>query len=358
MKISRYLFLSSWLALSTGRLVAEVGAVPHPSVPLDADQTIVWSPLFQATWDQIKQETGKFISVSPENPMISKLEAFQWDAAKTMPEGAWKTWSGPATEAFLARVNPEAATMTGDPAGPFKLDGILPQGVVAFGLLDHEVEFTRELSRAKSIPMKFKSGGRETEVCFFGTRHDSPAIRVLSWQPAEQSHAVQIRCKNADDSVILFLPPTATDFETASVKVRTWLDRNYKDIPESEVVQYLYHGDQIRIPYLDLKSRAEFTDQLGGLIDFERMKEMRVVQASQLTRFKLHEKGARVRVETTLGVEPFGEPPKPKPRPPRDFIYDRPFFVFLWKKGAAWPYFGAWVGDSTAMEAWTGPVKD
>jgi len=359
MKVSRYLFLSALLSIATGKLAAEISAVPHPAAPIDAKGTVVWSPLFQATWDQIKTETGPLLSVSPENDMISRLEAFRWEASATMPDGAWKTWSGPATPEFLATVNREAAALAGDPEGPFRMDDDPPPGrLMAFGLLDHEVEFFRELARAKSIPLKFTAEGKETEVCFFGARDGHPAIRVLSWQPGERSHAVQIRCKDSDDSVILYLPAGTSNFEAASLKVRAMLERKEADIPESEVIQYLYKGDQIRIPYLTLESKAEFKDQLEGLIDFERMKAMTIIQASQLTRFKLHEKGARVRSETTIGMAPLGGPPKPKPRPPRAFLYDRPFFVFMWKKGADWPYFGAWVGDSSAMEKWTGPAKD
>jgi len=49
------------------------------------------------------------------------------------------------------------------------------------------------------------------------------------------------------------------------------------------------------------------------------------------------------------GSDPFAEP---QPRGhPRQFIYDHPFFVFLWRDGAAWPYFGAWIGDASALKA-------
>jgi len=72
-----------------------------------------------------------------------------------------------------------------------------------------------------------------------------------------------------------------------------------------------------------------------------------VCRAEQVTSFELFEKGARVRVQTSFGAEPFGS--SPPPPPPRDFIFDRPFFVFLWRDGAEWPYFGAWIGDASAL---------
>ncbi len=38
------------------------------------------------------------------------------------------------------------------------------------------------------------------------------------------------------------------------------------------------------------------------------------------------------------------------PMVPRHFIYGRPFFAFLWRDGAEWPYFGVWNGNDTALE--------
>jgi hypothetical protein len=68
-----------------------------------------------------------------------------------------------------------------------------------------------------------------------------------------------------------------------------------------------------------------------------------------VTRFELFEKGASVRVEASIEEDPFGGYSGPT-TVPRRFIYDRPFFVFLWRDGAEWPYFGVWIGDATALQ--------
>ncbi len=70
----------------------------------------------------------------------------------------------------------------------------------------------------------------------------------------------------------------------------------------------------------------------------------------QRTRFKLHEKGAEVRVEAINRAEPYAGEIKMPPMVPRHFIYGRPFFAFLWRDGAEWPYFGVWNGNDTALE--------
>lgn len=328
---------------------AEILAVPHPASPLDHERTVIWSPLFQATWDKLTQETGPLIQVTPPNPLISQLADFKWEAEKTMPDGSWKTWSGPTQPDFVDAVNKEAAAITKEPEGPFKLLAQRPLGVVAFGLLDREVEFEKELYRSKTVPLAFKTGDKETQIAFFGTKGSTGFVEVLSWQPEQKSHAVRIRCKDPADSVVLWLPPAKTHFDAACLQLKDWISGYSGD--------HLTGLDQLRIPYVELSAESRFAPEMQGTIDFERKKAMLIVQADQLTRFKLHEKGARVRSEVTISADPFGPAPKPPaPPPPRDFIYDRPFFVFLWKKDAAWPYFGAWVGDTEAMEQWKTPA--
>jgi hypothetical protein len=74
------------------------------------------------------------------------------------------------------------------------------------------------------------------------------------------------------------------------------------------------------------------------------------MRAEQKTKFALSEKGAEARVEVSIEAGPFGPAPEPPPVTPRKFIYDRPFFIFLWRDKAEWPYIGVWVGDTTALQ--------
>src|SRR5690606_15338128 len=140
-----------------------------------------------------------------------------------------------------------------------------------------------------------------------------------------------LMCREADDTVILYLPPYPQDFSTACLWVRTWAaEKTEVDQVDFWNDPSLHEGDEIRIPYLDLGATTNFRDLLDSWIHFKRQPPRKVVAALQTTDFSLHEKGASVRSETTLFAAPFGpEPPKPRPR---KFIYDRPFFVFLWRE--------------------------
>ena len=107
------------------------------------------------------------------------------------------------------------------------------------------------------------------------------------------------------------------------------------------------------MPHLKLEAIADFTPELQGARTFKDIDvPWQITKAEQRTRFELHEKGARVEVRVEGGDDPFGGPPEPPRLVPRRFVYDRPFFVFLWRDQAEWPYFAAWIGDASTMDLW------
>lgn len=358
MKHLTFLLVSGFIvSLSQAAIVT----LPHPDEKLPAESTVVWSPLFQATWDTMNRNLGGPPErVEPPNPLMAKLDATKWKPKAVMPEGSWKTWGGSGTQAFLDQVNREAMELTGDKKGPFALPENLPHdSIVCYGILDRKVEFVKPFYRAKKTPMDFKFGKEAMPVRYFGAPAElvdefRESVRILSWRPSERSHAIQVTCKQQGESLVLYLPGKAQDFSTACRWLHKW---RTEDMP---VATFTLHGatndpfphenDLIQIPYVALDVREGFVNRLRGLRYHAGHKNpMKITAAEQHTRFKLDEKGADVRVEAMVAA-PFGADPDAPVRIPRHFIYDRPFFALLWRDGAEWPYFGVWLGDDTALE--------
>ncbi|QTN30950.1 hypothetical protein HZ994_00940 [Akkermansiaceae bacterium] len=344
------------LLVSLHPIRAEVLTAAHPSDELAVGKTVVWSPLFQATWDAMNAELGgKPLDVDPPNELMTRLDSFQWQPDKVMPEGAWKVWAGKATKGFLETVNREAAAITGEAQGPFRLLEEVPGGLACFGLLDREVEFQTAFFRSRTVPMRF--GTKKTEVSYFGTNGRlsggyGESVKVLAFRPVDGSHALEVSCKHGDDQVVFYRPPVVQDFSTACKWLRKW-KKDYvanEELPGGWADRVLHEGDVVQVPYVSL----DVTEDMAGRLQSRRSyggegDPWTIRRAEQVTRFELYEKGARVRVETSIEVDPFGGNSAPKPVP-RKFIYDRPFFVFLWREGAEWPYFGAWIGDDSALK--------
>ncbi len=345
--------------LFVGSSHAEVVAVPHPGAEFPSEKTVVWSPLFQATWDAIKEKTGgQPAKIEPPNELMTKLDSFVFDAKSVMPENCWKVWAGPATQDFMTQVNREATAITKEKDGPFTMQGGPSGSIAAFGLLAREVEYERPLYRSKKKAMDFATSAGPIAAQFFGVAGEHSAgfgntIRVLSYEPDGKSHAVELLCENSSESVIFYLPPAAQDFSEACDVIRAWKN-GYKPDPMlggANNDPTLHQNDSLQVPYANLAVTSEFSElytslrhpKSGGM-------PWQIYRAEQVTRFDLDERGAKVRVEASLEAAPFGEPPPPPPMIPRNFIYDRPFFIFLWRDKAEWPYFGAWIGDASALK--------
>jgi beta-galactosidase/beta-glucuronidase len=122
-----------------------------------------------------------------------------------------------------------------------------------------------------------------------------------------------------------------------------------EELPGTWADRVLHEGDVVQVPYLSLDVTEDMAGRLRGWRFYGGEGDPWTIRrAEQVTKFELFEKGARVRVETSIESDPFAGDIGPTPVP-RRFIYDRPFFVFLWRDGAEWPYFGAWIGDASAL---------
>jgi len=74
---------SLFLGLLLATVHADIITLAHPDETLPANNTVVWSPLFQAAWDELNAKCGGAPDrVEPPNPLMQKLDSFQWDAPK------------------------------------------------------------------------------------------------------------------------------------------------------------------------------------------------------------------------------------------------------------------------------------
>ena len=187
---------------------AEIVAVAHPGENLTYDRIVVWTPLFQAAWDDLHRGFGAPVKIDPPNALMDRLDHFTWKADVVMPRDHWKVWAGNATQELIDKANAEAARMTGEKKGPFQIEP-RPDARIALALLDRDLVFKKPLHRSVDAPLVFHSAdGTKPQVRFFGTRRKASdgydgVVRVLAYQAG--SHALQI-ASDADDSAVLYLP--------------------------------------------------------------------------------------------------------------------------------------------------------
>jgi len=347
------LFLFVFTPLTLG----EIETTPTPHVTPENNKTLIWSPLFQATWDAMNSHLGgKPIKITPESEIMTKLDTFKWKPDTVLPTGHWKTWAAEANNEFIKKVNEEASEILGEKGEHFSLNPDRePNSIACFGLLHRNLEFVQPFYRSSKTPMKF--GTKDDKVRFFGSTKETSeefahSVKVLAYRPIDKSHAIEISCKDTDEKVIVYLPAKPQEIATACQWIRDWRknDQTSGGLPGNWDDRQIHKGDEIRIPYITLATKSDLTNQLDSFRIYKNnpLISWEISKATQFTLFKLHDKGASVTVQAEIDVEPFGA--APPPTYPRTFFYNRPFYIFLWRDQAEWPYLAVWVADSSLME--------
>lgn len=318
--------------------------------------TQVWSPLFQATWDKFNtRRQGKLIKVEPKNDIMSAMDRFTWNETEVMPTGGYAVFAGPSTAEFATEVRNKVLKQ-------FRYHMTIGQppendrGETLYGVLVRDLNFKQQFYRSRKHPMDFKdSAGKTHQVSFFGTAGKlsndyGSNVRVLSYDQQKQSFILSVTTDKTGERLIIYRPENPISFNTAFAHINKARKSPLNGATGSLTDGFLHKYDMVKIPYLNIDVSTDFTDQLQGLRHYSQEPEPWIItKAVQITKFELFEKGARVRVETRMDAEPFGgEPPKPPKITyiPRQFICDRPFFVFIWKDKATLPYFATWASSS------------
>lgn len=319
--------------------------------------SMIWSPLFQATWDKWNaQHEGEPTKVEPENKLMTKLDTFKWDEKAVMPEGGYATFAGPATKEFADATAAQVKQQFGIVMAPSQIPESVG-GIAAYGVLVRELNFEKAFFRSKSSVLKFRDRlDKLHSVQFFGTKglHSSlyfNSVNVLRYENKGMEFILSMASKTKGERVIIYRPLMVGSLKFAINQVlesqKKPMSGNYGSLEDPR----MHNKDTVKIPYLSLRSKADFLDRLQGARYFNGdSTPWRMTAAYQITQFELTEKGAKVRVETGAGGDPFGGPPEKPTFVPRDFICDGAFYVFLWKDDAKLPYFAALIDSADVMQ--------
>lgn len=336
---------------------AEIVSVPHPDVMVAPGQTVVWTAAMQAAFDRLigSKASMKFEKVTPDNSLMDRMRAFQWDESKTLPKDGWFALSGPATPELAEKATTAWRKMAGanEPAIKFSdADGNLA-AVVG---ISRDFQFKKAFKPSTDTGLMWR--GSPEPLKFFGIRSTEAGdyaanVRVLAWHPAKRMQALQLMAKEGDDTMVLYMPEEPQNMLEAVTWVQAWRDE--WDKRKGDGLSWddlrLHEEDDLRIPEIDLDAEASLADSFAGLIQFKGESiPYQVGRADTMTRLQVDATGVKFSSKAEMGMGFGGLPPTPQPRP-RRFWFDKPFFLFLWRDGADLPYAGVWFGDTSSFKS-------
>ncbi|WP_395735346.1 hypothetical protein [Prosthecobacter sp.] len=368
-------------------LQGKVTATLDPGERFQSGVSLLWSPSGQAAWDKMREfHKVKTIDLVPPTPIADVLNQFQWDPAKTLPDGT-VVYGGEDSEALRAeiretlrkRVGPQAAAMI----GPFRPPGRLDQATERLG----SALFVSCLSHSPRFPVGFVvkrnifafSNGQKTTVEGFGS--EGP-------HAANLSDALQILADDLKGTFILKLPfftegkarpsfltlakiPGLLRIENGIQRVRQALK---SPLPPDQAIKQndkwwrysnqLSAVDKFWMPKLKTTISCDYGELIGKTYLHEKVgttdRYWMIREAQQLLNFRLDEEGSMTQAVFKISPdflsssgEPTTAPGTPKietlPFLPRIFSFDGPFLAALWMNDAEWPYLACWVDSEEVL---------
>jgi len=323
--------------------------VPTLDSPCPPDRNVIWCSSFQLTWNEIRDNViGAPLDVNGAEKVAERLNAAGQSIADLEPDFVYAV-GGWIKEGIIDTIRQDMAARFPKHAPPDFNDH--DSGILAYSYLTAQVPFKHPFRQAEEALVFTDSQGTETEVRAFGLwkAHLRPyqAMReqidiLFCRYSKEPSHPLGMDeyaldlCRHSApyQVVVAVVEPNeslARMYDTIQARAAEFRRRDYY-----EEDRQFGKADILEVPEMFWEIDHRFEELIGkGVANVG----MPIVEALQTIRFRLDRSGALLESES-LSVIAAG---------PREFVFDRPFLVYLRKRGAEHPFFVMWVDNAELL---------
>lgn len=321
---------STHLAVDSTALQQTV-VVAHPDTAMPAGKNVLYCAAFQLAWDELKKLHSKNLRFRDPLPIADALNR-GWLPKESLSPGSAVAMAGTWSEDFKRRLNDALEKAFRQGPDPY-LEGVSasPGDLVAYAFLAKDLAFKTPFYNLKNHPIAFGKDG--VPVRAFGADGDqeltlaqAEQLKLYTEKPLaspflEAPYVLAIHPKESQEELLLAnIEPAATLEETIAVALKL------RDLGHEAEVE---EKSRISIPMMDLDIRHRFPELVGRKIEGGQP----ILEALQTLRFKLDEKGARLRARALLIEQKIH----------LNLSFDQPYLLLMRQKGVARPYLALWV---------------
>ncbi len=317
--------------------------VPSLQSKLDKGRNVIWCASFDMAWKELKTLYGRDIQVKGAEETVAQLNNSSI-AAGDLPDQSFYAAAGYLRDGIVAKIQKEmkAQFPTETPPSFGDLDPSKTESI-AYSYLQASLSFTLPFFD-NDAPVVFKTAdGRETKVASFGIR----AIDDYAYMRLRKQVAVLFVKYDKNDRVLEYVIDLCQESKPyqiilARVEPKDTLAQTIEDIESRKMEDPEIHGcfgpnDVLLVPNLFWRIDHSFRELEEGLI----------LKANEMIEFRLNRSGAELKAQSKIYCKPM----------PRHFVFDRPFLIYMKKRGAEHPYFAAWIGNEELLTPWAGSAK-
>ena len=331
--------------------LARTAIVPTLDTPRPRGKNAIWCASFQLAWNELRDNViGAPLKVVGAELVAGRLNAAQQSLADLEPGSVYAA-AGWTDQGIIDTIEQDMAARFPPVRVPDFND--YRESLLAYAYLTAQVPFKFPFRQVKGTLIFTDSQGLHTGVEGFGVwqgflsryknmREQVDIVFCRSTDPQNRpwdadEYAVDL-CKHSTPCqvVVAVVEPKASLAETyEQVRLRAEEFRRREHYEEDRQLQ---EPDVLEVPEMFWEIDHRFEELIGkGVANVG----IPIVEAMQTIRFRLDRSGAMLESEAQVAIA----------ARPREFVFDRPFLVYIKKRGADQPFFVMWVDNAELLVA-------
>ena len=324
--------------------------LPTLDTPIPKGKNVIWCSSFQLAWNQLKDNViGEPVKLISAEEIANRLNLARQSRADIPDESCYAA-AGLVKDGIVEKIQTEMAKRFPSEPQPDFSDVSPIDVIIAYSYLTANVKFKIPYFENQKEFIFRDSLGNQTPVTSFGIRpEDDYAYRKLrkqvevlysSYYPdpdtvALMEYAIDL-CKDTKPNqiVLAVIEPKETLEKTLE-----YLNDKIVGFATEEYLQKFGINDVILIPNILWRITHNFKELEGKYLGNKGYESLYIRLALQMIQFRLDRSGAELKSEAKLYAAP----------EPRLFVFDRPFLIYIKKRGAEHPFFVMWVDNAELL---------
>lgn len=328
-------------------LLQHTAILPTFDSPIVPAKNNIWCSSFQLAWNEMKdvviQEPIKVIGEEQLSQRLNTAKQSKSDVA----EASCYIAAGKASDGILQTIQSDMAEQF-----PHKETPVLSptDGLVAYSYIETYLKFTHPFRQSDRALVFIDSNGNQTPLGSFGVwdgyhRKYKPLceqIDLLYCKTNENFQAVEYAldlCKDTEPyQVVVAVIDLSNSLEETFNNLQNKI-QNTKNHTGNYSSSDFKKVDILIVPELCWDITHHFSDLENMSLANQNFQGMPITTAAQSISFRLDRSGVILKSESLIGVAAI----------PREFIFDKPFLLYLKKRDAAQPFFVMWVDNAELL---------
>jgi hypothetical protein len=335
---------------STG--LARTQVVATLEAPIEKGKNAIWCASFQAAWKTLQNDLAKGpVSLERGDGVVEALNRAP-SPAPDVPEVSLYAAAGWENRGILQKIRADLQQQFPDKAAP-TFPGIVPGSFVAYAYLEASMKFGIPYFQNKKTLIFIDSAGKKASVSSFGIPpEDASAYDSLRKQPrvylgAEMDPRTIVdgsmrpreciidldRGSKPTQIILAMVEPKRTMAETLALVERRIAAPSLEENPDLGI------NDVLLVPDVVWRISHHFRELEGRDFQNATLRGQRMDVAQEDIAFRLDRSGAELRAESHMYAASTA----------MYYVFDRPFLIYLKKRGATRPYFAMWVDNAELL---------